>query len=322
MPAVDTCGSIGSYMKMLVEDSITTDPCPPATFSVSSERYEILREDVQYTDVVLGGNGLTGGVDPIAAHLRSGARMVFGSITMEVGPTELNAWLPRILGNAGSAPTFATAETFDLQPFDLMMKRDQATLVYRHCAVNRALFRSRASVDGAEQVMQLTMDIIGYEEHGDQSYPDPEPALPSSDQLYWILGDGALEFAGTEYYFDAFNLMINNNLVPQIRNFLTITCLQSRGRQIRLQVSTPYTSSSNSALYLNRFDGIGELNFLGTKNLSATAQSTYTTNFYFPRLYSTRRTPATRGPGEIPLSVDLQAYRTSSAEPLTVTNNT
>ena len=326
-----TCGSVGSYAKLLVEDSDIVGDYDPATFDSNSERYEFLRETITYSDVLLGGNGITGGIDPIAAHLRSGTRIVHGQIFMEVGPVELSAWLPRIFGNTDTPPTFTTAETFDLTPFDLFIRRDQGDSLYRHCAVNSAAFRCRASIEGEEQVMQMMLDIIGYQEHGAETWPVTEPALPSSNELYWLLGDGKLSLdvdgdatlqADEEYYFDAFNLLIDNNLVPQTRNFLRVTCLQSRGRKIRLQVSTPYMSSTHTDLYISRFDGKGQLNFLGTKNLSGTSESTYTTTIDFPRLVQTRRTPNVSGPGEIPLSLDLEAFRTSSAEPITVTNST
>ena len=321
-----TCGSIGSYFKIAVEDSDVVNYLP-ATFDDASERYEILNEDVQYTDLALGGNGLTGGLDPIINHLRSGTRIVYGDILLEVGPYQLQNWLPRILGNAPSGTTYTTAETFSLRPFDILMKRDQGTLHYRHCVVNRAVLRSRASIDGDEQIMQLLLSIIGYEEHSSTTWPSPEPPLPSVNQLYWLHGDGKLTLptgaasAQEEYYFDAFNLMFDNNLLPMTRNFLAITCLRSMGRRIRLQVSTPYTTSSHSKLYVSKVDRAqGVLNFLGTKNLAGTTEDPYQTTMTFPNLFQTRRTPATRGHGEIPLSVDLQAYRNGSTEPVTIVN--
>lgn len=337
MACINTCGSVGSYFKMAVENSDLTDPCPPATFDVNSERYEILNENVRFTDVVLGGNGLTGGLDPIAEHLRSGTRMVFGRILLEVGPYELSNWLPRILGNAPSGNTYTTTEVFDNRPFDILMSRDQGSVIYRRCSVNRAMLRARASIDGPEQILQLALDVIGYEEHGYTDpptnsvaveWPDPPPPLPSSDRLYWLLGDGKLELdtdnpnPKEEYYFDAFNLMFNNNLIPQTRNFLSITCLQSRGRTIQLQVTTPYTPDSHTKLYINRFDGEGIIQFLGTKNLDNTPESTYSTVITMPNLFQTRETPNTQGRGEIPLSLNMQAYRTGTSEPITITNNT
>ena len=326
MACINTCGSIGSYFKIAVEDSDTVT-CEPAVFSATSERYEILNEDVQFTDLMLGGNGLTGGIDPIATHLRSGTRIVYGDILLEVGPYELANWLPRILGRAGTPPTYTTAETFSQRPFDIMMKRDQGTVIYRNCVVNRAIIRGRASIDGDEQIMQLQLSIIGYEEH-DATWPDPEPPLPSNNRLYWLVGDGKLTLptgaasAQEEYYFDAFNLMFNNNLLPQSRNFLEITCLRSMGRTIRLQVSTPYTASAHTKLYISKVDRAqGVLSFLGTKNLTSTVEEPYTTIFTMPLLFQTRRTPSTRGHGEIPLSLDFQAFRGAATEPISIENS-
>ena len=248
--------------------------------------------------------------------------MVHGRLLMEVGPHDIEFWMPRILGKSGTSP-FTTQETFDLQPFDIMINRDLGTKIYRHCAVNLAMFSARASISGQEQVMQMSLDVIGYEEH-DSTWPGTAPSLPTSDRLYWLLGDGKLTLdtdnpnPQEEYYFDAFNLMFDNNLLPQTRNFLRITCLQSRGRTIRLQVPTPYTAAADANLYVTKFNGAGVLNFLGTKNLTGETGAAYVTTFTFPQLYQTRRTPHVTGPGDIPLALNLEAYRTAS-EPITVT---
>lgn len=321
MTCIDTCGSQGVYTSMLVEESDLVD-CDPADFSATSERYEILSESIRFTDTLLGGNGLTGTIDKIGNHTRHGARIVVGQFSLEVGPYELTNWLPRILGNSASGTTFTTDETFDLRPFDIMLKRDQGTVTYRRCSVNSATLTSTASIGGAEQVMRLTLQVMGYEEH-DDTYPGSPPSLPSESRLYWLLGDGKLEMTPTggsltEYYFDAFSLRIDNNLTPKTRNFLSVTCVQTNGRTIRLRVRTPYTSSSHTNLYINDFKGQGVLSFLGSKNPEV--PSTYSTVITLPELRQTRITPNTAGRGEIPLSLDLEAYRTSSAEPITITN--
>jgi hypothetical protein len=320
-------GSMGVYSAMLVEDSNTD--CTPVSFGSSSERYEILSENIRYTDILLGGEGLTGLIDTIGNHLRHGTRVVAGSITMEVGAYELDNWLPRILGNAAASTTFSTAEEFDLLPFDILVKRDQGVAQYRQCSVTSATFTSTASVSGQEQVVRLTMQIIGHEEH-DGTWPGTPPALPSEERLYWLLGDGKLEFTPTggsqdEYYFDAFSLRIDNNLVPKTRNFLKVVAIQSRGRQIKLRVRSPYTASMHTNFYIDDFKGTGVLSFLGgqANHNNMEVDAAYQTIFTFADLRQTRITPSTNGRGEIPLSLDMEAYRvggTSAAEPLVVTN--
>ena len=325
MTCIDTCGSQGVYTSLLVEESDLAN-CNPATFDTSSERYEILSESIRFTDNLLGGNGLTGTIDKIGNHTRHGARVVVGEFSLEVGPYELDNWLPRILGKAASGSTFTTDETFDLLPFDIMLKRDQGTVTYRRCSVSAATLTSTASIGGAEQVTRLTLRVLGYEEH-DTTYPATPPSLPTEERLYWLLGDGKLEMTPeggslTEYYFDAFSLRIDNNLTPKTRNFLSVTCVQTNGRQIRLRVRTPYTSSSHTNLYINDFKGQGVLSFLGSKNPEV--PSAYSTVITLPELRQTRITPNTAGRGEIPLSLDLEAYRSASAsgtiEPITITN--
>ena len=317
-----TLGSVGVFTSMLVANSDETDPCAPATFSSSSERYEILAESIRYTDILLGGNGLTGTIDRTGIHTRHGARIVTGQFTLEVGPYELANWLPRIFGNAASGTTYTTQETFDLSPFDIMLKRDQGTVVYRHCGVRSAVLNAVSSVGGAEQVMRLTVDILGFEEH-DSTYPDPAPSLPTQDRLYWLIGDGQLQLtpdggSQTEYYFDSFSLRIDNGLTPILRNFLNVTALQSRGREIMLRASTPYTANSHSALYIDFFKGSGTLSFLSSKSPETPAG--YSTVISLNDLRSTRRTPNATGPGEVPLFIDMKAHRSGTTEPISVVN--
>jgi hypothetical protein len=284
---------------MLVENSNTSDPCDVAVFNANSERYEILAENIRYTDVLLGGNGLTGTIDRTGIHTRHGARVVTGQFTLEVGPYEIASWFPRILGGSG----LSTAETFNLNPFDIMLKRDQGTVIYRHCGVRSAVLNAASSVSGPEQVLRLTIDILGFEEHS-ATYPDPNPTNGSQG----------------EYYFDSFSLRIDNNLTPILRNFLNVTALQSRGREITLRASTPYTAASHTALYIDYFEGSGILQFLASK--SDETPLTYSTVINLNDLRSTRRTPNATGPGEIPLFLDMKAHRQGSTEPLTMTNAT
>ena len=321
---VNTCGSYGSYAILLVDEA-DTSTYVPVTFDSNSERYQILSESIRYVDNTLGGAGMTGTIDKIFNHLRPGARLVTGRIVMEVGPVQLTAWLPRILGNAASVNTFATDTTFDNPPFDIFIRRDKADHYYRHCAVNRCLLQTRAGIGSQEQTMRMTLDILGYEEHTDQSWPGTPPPLTTSQELYWVHGDGKFTAdtnnpsAFEEYYFDAFNLLIDNNLVPQTRNFLNVTCLQSRGRSIRLQMPIPLTATNNTNFYANRYEGAILIEFLGTKNMAA-AYSAYDTTFSMPNVRQVLRTPTTAGRGEIPLSLDFEAYRESTDEPLTITN--
>ena len=222
--------------------------------------------------------------------------------------------MPYILGGS------AMAKIFDPPFFDLLIKRDRGSAIYRRCAVNRAVIRSRATVDGDEQVMQLLISVVGHEEH-----PGGEvPVSVFNDKPYWLHGDGILSIDGRndkdgQIYFDAFNLMINNNLAPQTRNHLKVTCIRSMKRSVRLQCSVPLTESSFGNFVFGEEKRIsGSLSFLGSKNLNDTEYAGYRTVFSFPNLYQTRRTPSTRGHGEIPLSLDFQAFRDGEESPMSV----
>lgn len=319
--------SIGSYFRMAVEDSDTVN-CVPANFTSGSERYFPLSENIQFTDTVVGSNGLTGTLDRIANHLRPGTRFVIGRLLMEVGPNELANWLPRILGNDPSGTTYTTAMDHELKPFDLLFQRDQGTVIYRHCVVSRALFRAAASLDSdpESQVLRMALDIVGAEEH-DAEWPAEGPGIPQENRLYWLFGDCDFELQintppadATALPIDAFNLLIDNNLDFKSRNSLWISFMRARERVIRLQATTPYTEDVHDELYINRFDGPGTLRFRGNKNLAGAPEEPWLTEFSFPRLYQQRITPTTSGRGEIVKSLELTAYRTHNEEPISITN--
>ena len=319
----DTRGSMGALSALLVEASNTSgDPCVPATFDDNSEIYVILQENLRYTDELIGNKGLTGTIDRTKAYSRHGARVVAGQITLQVGTFDLDGWLPRIMGNPASGDTFAMDDEFNLVPFDIMVKRDLGTAIYRHCGVRAAVFNCQAS-GGEGQILTLTLDIVGFEEHT-STYPSPAPAVSTNNRAYWLIGDAELSLTPSggssgEYFFDSFSLRIDNGLTPLIRNFLHPTALQSRGREVTLRASTPYTSASHTSLYINEFRGGGSISFTD-KDSTGEPQTASSTTFTLNDLVSIRRTPSITGPGEIPLFIDMVAHRSGSTAPLSVTN--
>ena len=323
----DSCGAIGSNFRMLVEPSIVVPPCIPATFDASSIRFEIIGENISYSDVVVGSRGLTGTMDPIANHLRGGARIVEGNIKMEVGVNELEFWLPKVLGGGAKAGNnWSTAPAFTAVPVDIMMDREAGVVIYRHCVVNSCVFEAEdAQEDDPEtQVLTMTLNMIGIEEH-DSTWPGTAPSLPTTQRLFWLFGDSDLQLeeptASTSYAMDWFKLQIDNMILPKTRNNLIVTCLQSRGRRIRFAAGTPYTTGTHADYYISRYDDSGVLTFLGTKNMTGLQhEEDNVTTFTFARLFQKRQTPNVGGRAEVPLNLDMTAYRTATEEPLVVTN--
>lgn len=312
----DTRGSLGSQTVFLVEDSVTAEPCVPATFDSSSERYEILAESIRYTDALVGGNGLTGTIDKTKNHLRHGVRVVTGQFSMEVGPYEVAAWKNRIQGGA------SVATNFEPTPFDIMIKRDKGTVIYRHCVVRAAVF-SCVSSGGQEQVLRMTLDILGFEEHdADSDFPATPPTIPTNDRLYWLIGDSLMTLtpdggSAGDLQFDQFSLRIDNGVVPLVRNNLMVTALQSRGREVTLRASTPYSSSSHSSYYIDYFKGGGNITFSHEKS-NGEVPSLYDTVFTLNNLRSVRVSPSVTGPGEIPLFIDMTAHRSGTTAPYSI----
>lgn len=316
-----TCGSIGALLKMAVVES-SGDPENPTVFDDTAERYEPLAENIQAIRPLVGTNGLTGSLDRFARGLREGVNYVAGSFLLELGPWELSKWLPRILRNEVEVDNETYLPGDDGLPFDFLLQRDQGTERYNECQVAEVVMRATGSLsDPEQQIVQALITIIGKVADPEAEWPDPEPTIADLSEPFWLIGDSYFyigpEENETELPVDTFNLMINNNLMPFARNSLSLQCIRSMGRDVRLQFPTPLTVGSYAMLYQTRYDGRARVRFTAEKNLGP---ETYYTDFEFPRVVQQRQTPATRGRNEIPLAIDLTAFRTTADPVVTVTN--
>lgn len=326
-PCADACGAVGTNFRMAVAASdVLADPtCDPIVFDNTHKRFEILAENIEYTDVTVGSRGLTGSLDPINNHLRPGARVVKGTILMEVGPDAIEFWAPKIVGNSTKSVNFwSTNPEFEMLPVDLLMDRESGVYIYRHCAVTRAIFRGQEATerDPDAQIITLSLSFIGLEEHVG-AWPVPEPTPVADTIPLWLFGDATLDLDGTQFPFNNFVLTIDNQIMPKMRNFLQVSCLRSYGRTIRLTTELPYTIGSDAAAYAIKFEGPATLQFDGSKNLvgpPALPGETGYTHFHMPNAYQTRKTPTTRGRQELGHQINLQAYRTTSTEPFAIEN--
>jgi hypothetical protein len=318
-----SCGSIGALLKMAVVDS-SGDPEAPTVFDETAERYEPLAENIEAIGPLIGTNGLTGSLDRFARGLREGVRYVAGSFLMELGPYELSKWWPRFLRNPGEDDNETFLPGDAPIPFDILLKRDQGTARYNDCQVAEVVMRATGSLSDPEsQILQAMVTIIGLSEDPTATWPaaPDEPVVADLAEPFWLLGDSYMYLGPAddedEYPIDTFNLLINNNLMPFPRNTLTLNCIRSMGRDVRLQFPTPLTIASYAALYQTRYDGRARLIFDAQKNLSP---DDYITEIVMPRVVQQRRTPATRGRNEIPLSIDLTAFATTDDPIMTITN--
>lgn len=305
------CGAEGAFSALAIDEV-------GATFDVNSERYEFLAENIALRDRVVKGIGVTGDLDLIGSHLRPGAGFVYGQLLMNVNAKELDAWLPRILGGSEAANVHSPGNA--LPAFDMLIKRDTASYKYTECMIAAATFSAETSVGGDDDdepsLLKMLLTIMGKDE-ASGTWPGTPPEIDETDKLYWIAADSTMTLMATAYPFDSFKLVINNMLKPKIRNELRPVCIQSQGRRVTFQPVIPKSATAVSNLYFTRPNGAGSLAFAGSKYLD---DSDYATTFTFAKLYGEKVTPAVRGRTEIPLPLNLTAYKSGSSASITVTN--
>jgi hypothetical protein len=307
------CGAEGAFAAIAVEAA-------GGTFDASSERYEFLAENIALRDRVVRGMGVTGDLDLIASHLREGAAFVYGQLLMNVTPKELENWLPRILGGLKSGSTHSPGNT--LPKFDMLIKRDTATHKYTDCLVASAQFSAETSIGGDDaddepSLIQLLLTIMGKDETSG-TWPASPPPIDELNKMYWIAADSTLTLMSTAYPMDSFRLVINNMLKPKIRNELRPVCIQSQGRIVQFAPVIPASAAAVTALYNTRPSGAASLAFSGAKYLD---EEDYATTFTMLNVFGQKVTPATKGRQEIPLQLNMTAYKSGTDASISILNS-
>ena len=304
------CGSFGINTKVGFAASGAID----AGLVTAATRIEVLGENLQFSDQLVQGKGITGSVNPVNAHLREGQRLVSGGFVMEIGPNQLAPWIRAICGNTAANET---KESIDLIPFDITVSRDQVVHGYRHCIIQQAVIRGRSNPqDPDDQIMQLALNFMGVEE---VSTSFPALTLPSGDTLFWLVGDSELSVGGSSLPVISFDITIRNQIQPLFRNQLTPGCFRSLGRDVTLEVQVPYSTASAGAMFGdNDADVAINLDLVST-NLPASFNG-YSTSFSFPTMRRISKEASTRGRGEIPLVATYRSFQDGISTTMTITN--
>jgi hypothetical protein len=307
-----TCAAQGVFGKILIEPKTAEGDADP-TFDNLSERYTFMYETMAANRKLNGTRSIVGTRSQYQTQLSKEPFTPMGMLGMQPGPLDLDLLLPRILGEAESTDVFALAETLPI--FDMLIHRDNGVFHYKNNRVNQALFQGRSDAGEDEgNIVSLGMHIIGMDEVDTTAWPGSIPAVPvSARNAPYIFSQGVLTIGGTEYPIDEFKLSINNQLQVRHRNSLKPTCVFSAGREINLELRSPFTEAAYDMMW-------------SLYSTSASATLVFTngnmdTTFTFPALRSMIDTPSVRGKGEIPLSIKLQAFRTASDLELQITND-
>jgi len=311
------CGSFGINTKFGFAPSGTG---VDEDFVEATSREEILVENLNYSDSVVGGRGITGWMDSSSLKLRNGQRLVSGGLIMEIGPNQIAPWLAAIVGNtdAAIADVRTTKEKWDAVPFDLSLERDNVDHGYRYCVINRAVIRGRSNPDDQQgQIVQMALSFLGVVEEG-ITFPSAL-ALAATAQYPWLLGDAALTYGGETSPLISFDITVENTLKPLFRNRLTPGCFRSLGRKITMDFAVPYGADSyDEYMTDNTADAAAVLTFAPT-NLP-TAVSDYSTIFTFPQTRRIAHNYSTASKDEIPLQMKVQAYVKGTSPAMTIKN--
>ncbi len=298
------CAAVGALAKLLIEPGAS-----PHTFDSNSEAYPFLYETLSTNRTFGGTRAIYGTRTQWGTRLYKKPYLPVGRIAFQPGPADLDLWLPRILGGAKTGNNIDPAET--LPTFGMLVSRDNGVFEYKDCIVGQAIFRSAGDPsEGEEEALEMVLTIMAKDEQGPSdssppSWPGSPPSIPSgATRVPYIFSQGVLTAGANARLFDRFVLSIDNVVRPRWRNSITPSCLTSFGRQVNLQVVNPFTADMES----DSFD-LYSVGMTGSLKFTAGALSL---DFQFPDLRNFYKTPTVRSKGEIPLELNLQAFRTAA----------
>ena len=307
------CAAVGTNGLILVEPRAAVGDADP-TFDSSSERYPFLYETMRASKPKRYSKLIFGTRSRKTARNTKGSYVPRGAIGLQLGPTELDAWLPRMNGATESANVFPLGSTYPY--FDVMMSLDNAVTYFRACQVAAYVFQSEAS-DGEDEdeILNLQLVLIARSVDYSKSLPVTLPAVTEgTGYTPYTHSMLAAELDSTSFDMDKFRLVVDNGFRPKTRNSLTPNCVYAGPRKVNLEVTTPFTSSlwTKAQLAYSAQDGIPGL-FTYTSGAKSVS-------FGFPALHNSEEPPVIRSHEEIPMNLNLWAGDTSTDLEMEVTN--
>ena len=278
----------------------TARSTPPASL------YEFIAESLRKRQTILDTAGIRGTRSRHSTRTRLGTYDVEGTITLHPDPAALDLLLPRILGAAEAADSFALAET--LPHFGVMIDRVAKVFTYSGCKVNRAWFRSRAG-----GLLELELEVFGKTESVGNAGTFPALTLGTTAAYApYVHSDAALTLVGSSRVMTSVEIEIDNHLARRFSNSISATDVSPQDRTITLRATTPYTSS--------------ETDLYGQALAGATAGVVYTngnlnTAFTFGVAQFPDTSPVVNARGEITLALAGIARMTGSTKELVVTHD-
>lgn len=295
--------SQGAQSKFAIEPGAGTP-----TFDASSEVYEFNADSIRLEATHIDNDAVRGTRSHASATIREGIEIVQGSVTFNPSPIDLDLWLPRILGGSETTDTFPLAET--LPAFAMMFDRVAKVLTYTDCFVNKATFKSD---EGG--LLELTLDIMGFTETvgAAGSFPALTLSTAANNAPYTHTDTAsAVTLVSSARLTKSIEIVIDNVLQASHNNSQTPTSITPQNRIITVKTIHPYTSAETD-LYAQAV--------AGAAGSIAYTNGGMSTTFTFANLKVPDNTPVVPSKGEIPLELNMVAYKSGSTLELEVTSD-
>ena len=277
------------------------------TASPVAHAYEYKSFGLGKHNTVLSTDGIRGTRSHPVERTRAGVYTISGSIVTEPGPTDLDAFLPLILGGSPTGSptiTYPVAET--VGAFNVTLDRVAAGHTDGGCKVDTARFSAQQG-----SILELAMEIEGLTET--IGAVSGFSALVPSLQSPFVLMDAALTYNSTSYQFRGFSVAVHNSLKKdRFMNNSGRTDLPALDRIVEVELSLPYTSDTTGLYDNNVTSGAVVITFTNGSNVFTIT---------LPAVQFPTEPPDTPGRDEILLPLRGIARKTGTTSEITCTNN-
>lgn len=301
--------NVGTLAKMLAAE---------ASISSGSTPFAFLSETLKASRELIEDPGVRGTRSRSKERVTRGLTRVAGQTVHQPSPTELDQFLPWILGADESTDSFALADA--LQEVNIAILRGASLaadgmFTYDGCKVGQAVF------SGSEgQAIKLAIDWVGKGCTTAAGSSFPSVAL-DTDGVYIFQG-GVLTIQGATRRFSEFQLTINNFVESAFNNSATATDVDALDRDIMLSVNMPYIASHGEPVFTAEeadtlaAGAAGSLVF--TSNRGANQSLTFTFANLKPAPFDD---PNVGGKTRIRLPITYKALMSSTTRELVVTHD-
>jgi hypothetical protein len=268
---------------------------------------DFLNETLSANETIRDLSGLRGTRDHAAGRSRVVSRSPGGDITMNPNPTEMNAFLPYVMGGTpavGGSPvktTFPLGET--LPSFAVQLKKGAKMYSFSGCKAGQTVFRSTYA-----NPLEVVLSVLAAEETPAAS--SGFPALSLNAQNPFVHSDLVFNVGGTNYEVFNFSLSVGSALYS--RNVNSVTPTQIVGTDLVIEWAYDLAHGDADALYGAGAAGLAHTATYTNGNLSVA--------FVSPKVvYSRERPPSVAGREEVRLPIrGMARYSAAPLDALSV----